>query len=300
MTPERRRQIVCRVQHALDVSERRACNATGQPRSTQRYEPTPRDGEIELVKKMKELAKENPRYGYRRIWARLREEGYQVNRKKVHRLWRREGLKVPRKQRKRRRLGSTENGSQRRRASHKDEVWCMDFVHDQTDDAKMLKILPILDEYTREWLGTSVERSIGAEGVIDTLEALFTDRGAPAHIRCDNGPEFIAEALKDWLATKGAKTLYIEPGAPWQNAYSESFNSRLRDEVLDREVFGSLTEAQVILGDHCHHYNHDRPHSSLGYLTPAAFAAKCQPLAESTAGTDETTANPRALIEVGT
>tara|TARA_Y100000031_G_C8184343_1_gene368158 strand:+ start:351 stop:1253 length:903 start_codon:yes stop_codon:yes gene_type:complete len=300
VTPARRRQVACRAQRELGVSERRACNAIGQPRSTQRHKPKPRDGEAELVKRMKELAKKNPRYGYRRICACLQREGYRVNRKRIHRLWRKEGLKVARKQRKRRRLGHSGNSVKLRKASHKDEVWCMDFVHDQTDDAKMVKVLPILDEYTREWLGTSVERSINAEGVIATLEALVATRGAPAHIRSDNGPEFIAEALKDWLATKGAKTLYIEPGAPWENAYSESFNSRLRDELLDRELFGSLAEAKVVLDDHRHHYNHDRPHSSLEYLTPVAFAAKCQPLAESTAMADGTTAHPRTLVQVGT
>jgi putative transposase len=257
----------------LGVSERRACRALGQPRSTQRYVGSERERDEALLLRIRELAREHPRYGYRRIGALLVREGWSVNRKRVHRLWRREGLKVPQVQRKRRRLGSSENGCTRHRAGRPNHVWSYDFVMDQTADGRRLKLLPIVDEYTRECLTIEVERSLVAEDVVSTLEYLFEVRGVPEHIRSDNGPEFIAEAVKAWLARRGSKTLYIEPGSPWENAYSETFNSRLRDELLDREVFETLKEAKVIVEDHRLDYNHRRPHSSLGYRTPAEFAA---------------------------
>jgi putative transposase len=258
---------------AFQVSERRACRALGVPRSSQRYVGAERGREEELLLRIRALARENPRYGYRRIRALLRREGWSVNLKRVHRLWRREGLKVPPVQRKRRRLGQSENGCSRRRSERPDHVWSYDFIHDQTADGRGLKLLPVVDEFTRECLTIEVERSLTAEDVVSTLEYLFEVRGVPEHIRSDNGPEFIAEAVKSWLARRGSKTLYIEPGSPWENAYSETFNSRLRDELLDREVFETLKEAKVILEDHRLDYNHRRPHSSLGYQTPAGFAA---------------------------
>jgi putative transposase len=225
---------------------------------------------------MIELARERPRYGYRRVTALLRREGWSVNRKRVHRLWRQAGLKVPQVQRKRRRLGSSDNSCTRRRSERPNHVWSYDFIDDQTADGRRLKVLPVVDEYTRECLTIEVERSLTAEDVVSTLEYLFEVRGEPEHIRSDNGPEFIAEAVKGWLARRGSKTLYIAPGSPWEDAYSETFNSRLRDELLDREVFESLKEAKVLLEDHRLDYNHRRPHSSLGYRTPAEFAAACQ------------------------
>jgi transposase InsO family protein len=276
VSPARRRQAVERVVKALGVSERRACRALGQPRSTQRYSGTGPERDEALLLRIRDLAREHPRYGYRRITALLRREGWSVNRKRVHRLWRREGLKVPQVQRKRRRLGHGENGCTRRRAERPNHVWSYDFILDQTADGRPLKILPIVDEYTRECLTIEVERGMTAEDVVSTLEYLFEVRGVPGHIRSDNGPEFIACAVKGWLARRGAGPLYIEPGSPWENAYSETFNSRLRDEVLDREVFETLTEAKVLLEDHRLDYNHRRPHSSLGYRTPAEFAVACQ------------------------
>ncbi len=273
MSPARRRQAVERAVKALGVSERRACRALGQPRSTQRYVGTEREREEELLLRIRTLARENPRYGYRRIKALLVREGWSVNLKRVHRLWRREGLKVPQVQRKRRRLGQGENSCSRRRSERPNHVWSYDFIHDQTADGRGLKMLPVVDEFTRECLTIEVERSLVAEDVISTLEYLFEVRGVPEHIRSDNGPEFIAEAVKGWLARRGSKTLYIAPGSPWENAYSETFNSRLRDELLDREVFETLKEAKVIVEDHRLDYNHRRPHSSLDYLTPAEFAA---------------------------
>jgi transposase InsO family protein len=260
---------------AFQVSERRACRALGVPRSSQRYVGTEREREEELLLRIRELARENPRYGYRRIKALLVREGWSVDLKRVHRLWRREGLKVPQIQRKRRRLGSSENGRTRHRAERPNHVWSYDFVMDQTAEGRRLKVLPVVDEYTRECLTIEVERSLVAEDVVSTREYLFEVRGVPEHIRSDNGPEFIAEAVRAWLARRGSKTLYIEPGSPWENAYSETFNSRLRDELLDREVFETLKEAKVILEDHRLDYNHRRPHSSLGYRTPAEFAAAC-------------------------
>ena len=226
-----------------------------------------------MSKRVLELAALNPRYGYRRITAILRREGWCVNRKRIHRIWRREGLKVPIKQRKRRRLGASDNACQRRRAAAKNHIWTYDFVMDQTADGRRLKMLPILDEHTRACLTVEVARHFTAQDIIRTLSRLFTERGAPGFIRSDNGPEFIATAVKEWLAASGVATLYIEPGSPWENAYAESFNSRFRDELLDRELFTSLMEAKVLVTDYVTGYNHERPHSALAYRTPAAFAA---------------------------
>jgi putative transposase len=247
-----------------------------QPRSSQRYEGRKADRDHALVERMIELSRENPRYGYRRVWALLRREGWKVNKKRVHRLWRREGLKIPEgKQRKRRRLleGTSENGCTRRGAEHKDHVWSYDFVMDLTEDGRRLKMMPVVDEYTRECLSIEVERSITAEDVVSILASLFRRRGEPAFIRSDNGPEFIAKAVKRWLGLSGVRTLYIEPGSPWENAYSETFISRFGDELLKREVFADLLEAKALVEDYRGHYNHHRPHSALGYQTPAEFAA---------------------------
>jgi putative transposase len=276
VSPTRRREAVQQVQKKLAVSERRACQTVGQPRSTQRYRLRKRDRDRLLVRRMYALVRQHPRYGYRRIWALLRGEGHRVNRKKVYRLWRQEGFKVPRKQRKRTRLGRSANGIVRRRADFMNHVWCYDFVKDQTVDGRPLKFLPIEDEYTRECLTIETARSITAEDVIKILDELFTIRGAPRHIRSDNGPEFIAVAIRTWLAGAGVETLYIEPGSPWENAYSESFNSRFRDELLNREQFATVLEARVLTEDYKLEYNHRRPHSALDYQTPAAFAASCR------------------------
>lgn len=275
MSPTRRREAVDRTQDALEVSERRACEVIGQPRSTQRYVPKAPDRDRPLVKRMRELVRAHPRYGYRRVTALLRSDGWKVNRKRVYRLWRAEGWKVSKRQRKKRRLGTSANGIVRHRAAHKNHVWCYDFVKDQTTDGRPLKFLPIEDEYTRECLALEVDRSITAKDVIDTLAYLVELRGAPKYIRSDNGPEFIAQAIRDWLKAAGVETLYIAPGSPWENAYSESFNSRLRDELLNRELFTSLAEARVVSEDYRLEYNHRRPHSALGYQAPAAFASAC-------------------------
>ncbi len=243
-------------------------------RSSQRYASTKADKDAALVEKMAVLSRENPRYGYRRVWVLLGREGWAVNKKRVQRLWREADLKVPAKERKRKRLGTSENGCTRRRAEYIDHVWSYDFAMDTTEDGRRLKIMPVVDEYSRECLALEAERSITAEDVVEILDRLFTERGKPAYIRSDNGPEFIAAAVKRWLGACGVGTLYVEPGSPWENAYSETFISRMRDELLNREVFANLKEAQVLAGDYREHYNHHRPHGALGYLTPAEFAAR--------------------------
>jgi len=258
------------------VSERRACGVLGQPRQTQRYRPRVQEPERRLVERMLALVREHPRYGYRRIWALLRREGWSVNRKRVYRLWRREGLKVPQKARKKRHLGHSANGCVRRRAEHPDHVWAWDFIFDRTTSGRSLKWLSIVDEYTRECLALVVARSMTAEDVLDVIAELFVVRGVPGHLRSDNGPEFIARALRRWLEWTDAKTLYIAPGAPWENGYAESFHSRLRDELLNVEEFANLAEARVLAERWQLEYNHRRPHSALGYQTPAEFAAGCR------------------------
>ena len=282
MTAAQRRQVVRHLRDTFGVSERRACRVLGQPRSTQRQTPKAKEEEGRLVARMLELVREHPRYGYRRIWALLRREGWGVNRKRVHRLWRKQGLKVPRKQRKKRRLGSSANSCVRRPAEHKDHVWAWDFLHDRTSDGGPLKWLTLVDEYTRECLALEVGRGMTAKGVTEVLAGVVRERCAPAHIRSDNGPEFIARAIRAWMAGAGLETLYVDPGAPWENGYAESFNSKVRDELLNAEEFTSLLEARVLGKEWKREYNQVRPHSSLGYRTPAEFGASC-PRANSAA-----------------
>jgi putative transposase len=264
---------VTHVRKQLDVSERRACLVLEQPRSSQRYRSQPREGEAELVKRMLELVKRHPRYGYRFVWALLRSEGFRINRKRVYRLWRREGLKVPVKRHKKRRLGTSENGIVRHRATHADHVWTWDFVHDRTEDGRPLKWLSIVDEHTRECLTLEVRRSFKSGDVIEVLRELFLTRGTPGHIRSDNGPEFIAQAIGEWLGKAKVRTLYVAPGSPWENGYAEGFHSRVRDELLDSELFTCVAEAKMLSEQWRLEYNHRRPHSSLGYVAPAVFAA---------------------------
>lgn len=263
------------MQSGLRVSERRACQVLGQSRSTQRYAPREDEEEQRLVKRMLELVREHPRYGYRFLTALLRREGWSVNRKRVYRLWQHEGLQVPKKQRKKRRLGTAAGGCIRRRAEHKDHVWAWDFVFDRTENGRSIKWLSIIDEHTRECLALEVNRRMTSEDALDVLRDLFVIRGVPRCIRSDNGPEFIARAIRKFLAAAGVETLYIEPGSPWQNGYAESFHSRLRSELLDAEVFENVAAAQSLASSWWADYNHHRPHSALGYRTPAEFAAGC-------------------------
>lgn len=225
-----------------------------------------------MVKRMRAIAGQNPRYGYRFAWACLRREGWHINRKRVYRLWRREGLKVARKQHKKRRLGVSKNSCARKKPERKDHIWAWDFIHDRTASGGPLKWLTIIDEFTRECLALKVGRSIKAEDVKDQLIWLFMVRRVPEHIRSDNGPEFIANSIRRWLERAEVEALYVEPGAPWENGYAEAFHSRLRDELLNAEEFRDVREARALADEWRRHYNEERPHSSLGYLTPAEFA----------------------------
>jgi len=263
------------LQQTFEVSQRRACRVLGQHRSTQRKRPAAKEGEERLVKRMLELVRLHPRFGYRRVWALLRREGWRVNRKRVYRLWRKQGLKVPRRQRKKRRLGSSVNGCVRRPAEYRGHVWAWDFLHDRTSDGRPLKWLTVVDEFTRECVALEVGRGMTAAGVAAVLDGVVAERGAPEHIRSDNGPEFIAKAIRSWMSSAGVTTLYIEPGSPWENGYAESFNSKVRDELLNVEEFTSLLEARVLGREWRRAYDHERPHSSLGYMTPAEFSQVC-------------------------
>ena len=225
------------------------------------------------------LAQQYGRYGYRRITALLRDAGWVVNAKRVERIWRREGLKVPAKQPKLSRLWLNDGSCIRLRPEHRNHVWSYDFVEDRTHDGRKFRMLNVVDEFTRECLAIRVARKLKAVDVIDVLSDLFILRGVPGHVRSDNGPEFIAQAVQDWIKAVGARTAYIAPGSPWENGYVESFNARLRDELLDAEIFYSLREAQIIIESWRRHYNTVRPHGSIGYRPPApevfvpAFAA---------------------------
>jgi putative transposase len=264
---------VTHVRAQLNQPERRVCRVLGQPRSTQRYRAVPREGDEPLIRRMHELVRAHPRRGYRMIWGMLRLEGWRVNRKRVYRLWRREGLKVPSPRHKRTRLGHSENGILRRRPEHPDHVWGVDFIHDRDQAGRPLKWLSVVDEFTRECLALEVARSITARGAAEVLIGVFTTRGVPRHIRSDNGPEFIAGTIRRLAGLTGVENLYVAPGAPWENGYAESFHSRLRDELLNAEVFADVREARALAAAWKHEYNHHRPHSSLGYVPPAAFAA---------------------------
>ena len=256
------------------VSERRACGLTSQHRSSQRYQRKLLPEEAVLRQRLQLLARRHPRYGYRRIHAILRREGFACNRKRVQRLWRDEGLRLPAKTRRRRR-GPRMPGHLT--AACPDQVWAIDFVSDRTADGRPLKILTVTDEHTREALATPAARRMGADETVQALEQAAWRRGsAPDYIRCDNGPELIAEALKDWCRFNQVTTGYIQPGAPWQNPYAESFNGHLRRELLDMESFNTLYEAQILINDWRQQYNHYRPHQSLNYQTPAEYARHCR------------------------
>jgi transposase InsO family protein len=244
----------------------------GQARATQRLRQLVSGEEERLVADITALATRYGRYGYRRITALLKEKGWQVNHKRVERIWRQEGLKVPQKQPKRGRLWLNDGSCVRLRPEHKDHVWSYDFMTERTSDGRSFRILNIIDEYTRECLAIRVERRLTSEDVLDKLYDLFLLRGVPEHIRSDNGPEFTARAVRKWLCRMGVKTLFIEPGSPWENGYIESFNGKLRDELLDREIFTTLTEARLLLAQWKREYNQVRPHSAKGYKPPAPEA----------------------------
>lgn len=259
------------IQAELHVSQRRACQVLSQARNTQRRKETPTRDEAALTKDITALAARYGRYGYRRITALLKENGWRVNHKQVQRIWRQQGLKVP-KQPKRGRLWLNDGSCIRLRPERKDHVWSYDFVMARTTDGRPFRILNIIDEYTRECLSCLVGRKIKADDVIGELFNLFVLRSIPEHIRSDNGSEFTAKEIRKWLGRIGVKTLYIEPGSPWENGYIESFNGKMRDELLNRELFTTLTEAKVLIAAWRREYNGVRPHSALGYRPPAPDA----------------------------
>jgi transposase InsO family protein len=255
------------------VSKRRACQLVGQHRSTQRYESQPPEFELTLVKRMNELAAKHPRWGYRTVWALLREEGFQVNHKRIERLWRLEGHRVParRKNHGQKAVGGSAGGTWATQATRPNDVWSWDFVAARTEDGQQLRILNIVDEYTRRCLACRVARNIGSRDLIDELETVFEKHGKPNRIRSDNGREFISETLADWLRERNVGQLFIAKGSPQQNAYVERFNGTMRNEVLHGELFRSVLEAKVVLHQWVAQYNTIRPHRGLGYLTPQQF-----------------------------
>jgi len=257
------------VKEKLSISERRVCRVIGQPRSTQRHHPIVRDDEEHLRKEIIHLAGRYGRYGYRRITALLKQEGFRVNHKRVETIWRQEGLKVPKKQPKRGRLWFNDGSCVRLRPTHRNHVWSYDFVSDRTHDGRPIKILTVIDEYSRQCLAIVVERSLRSYDVLDCLAELFVKHGPPEHIRSDNGSEFTARVTRQWLKRLGVRTLFIEPGSPWENGYNESFNGKLRDELLKGEIFYTLQEAKILIERWRLEYNTFRPHSSLNYLPPA-------------------------------
>ncbi|WP_342111327.1 IS3 family transposase [Methylobacterium sp. SI9] len=269
LSPARRRACVDYVVAEHGVSERLACRVLGQHRSTQRKRVVVVEDEAALTAAIVALALQYGRYRYRRITALLRRDGWTVNVKRVERIWRREGLKVPVRQPKRSRLWLNDGSCVRLRPERPDHVWSYDFVEHRTHDGRKYRMLNVLDEFTRECLAIRVSRKLKAHDVIDVLSDLFSLRGVPSHIRSDNGPEFIAQSVRDWIAAVGSETAYIEPGSPWENGYCESFNAKLRDELLNGEVFYTLKEASVVIEQWRTHYNSIRPHSSLGYCPPA-------------------------------
>ena len=261
-----------RVCDCLHISQRRACQVLGQARSTQRRNPYVGAEEERLTKDIISLATKYGRYGYRRITSLLNSDCWNVNHKRVERIWRREGLKVPKKQPKRGRLWLNDGSCIRLKPEYKDHVWSYDFMVERTTNGRSFRILNIIDEFTRECLRVKVNRKISSQDVIEELFNLFIFRGIPEHIRSDNGPEFTARAIRRWLARLGVKTLFIEPGSPWENGYIESFNGKMRDELLNREIFTTLEEAKVLIEQWRREYNQVRPHSSLGYRPPAPEA----------------------------
>lgn len=259
------------------IPERRACRVLGQPRSTQRYQRKLPDDEAALTQAIVHLASQYGPYGYRQVIALLRPDGWRVNHKRAERIWRCEVLKVPKKQPPRRRLWLTDGSCVRLRAEHPNHVWACDFMATRTVDGRPVKLLTIVDESTRECVAIDLERRLQSDDVLYRLAELFVQRGVPQHIRSDNGPEFAAKAVRSWLARVGVQTLFITPGSPWENGYIESFNGKLRDDLLDRELFDALWEVKVLTERWRQTYNQIRPHSALGYRPPVpeTFAPRC-------------------------
>ena len=286
------------MQAHLDVSERRACSVINQHRSTQRKVPTGRPDDDALIADIIRLASQYGRYGYRRITALLHSEGWHVNPKRVQRIWRREGLKVPQKQPKRGRLWLNNGSCIRLRAAYPGHVWSYDFVMDRTHDGKAFRMLTVIDEFTRQSLAIHVDRKLNSESVLECIAELFVKHGPPDHIRSDNGAEFTAHVVRAWLGRIGVKTLFIAPGSPWENGYNESFNGKLRDELLNMEIFYTLKEAKVLIERWRQHYNTIRPHSSLGYKPPAPETILPRPAVQAyaTLQPEQLGINPRQTL----
>jgi transposase InsO family protein len=274
------------VDHAQNqgMSERRACRLVNQPRGTQRYQLTQREDEDALTQAIIEFASLYGRYGYRRITALLKRDGWRVGKDRVERIWRREGLKVPQKQKPRRRLWLNDGSCVRLRPERSNHVWSYDFVSAKTYDGRTVRMLNLIDEYSRECLLIRSERRWSSAKVIEALADVMVMKGVPDHLRSDNGPEFVAKELRKWLANTGTKASYIEPGSPWENGYCESFNSKLRDEFLNGEIFYSMKEIRVLAERWRVHFNTIRPHSSLGYRPPAPAAWIATSLGHGEAG----------------
>jgi putative transposase len=258
-------------------AERRACRLAQQPRSTQRYQARIDYEERRIRQRLHELAKKHPGSGYRRMTKLLGREGMKINKKRVQRLWREEGLRNPLRKRRKRARGHSGNSCAMKKAEYKNHVWSWDFTMDETADGRMLKWFSVLDEFTRESLVLEVERRMKAKDVVAILTRMEARHGAPGAIRSDNGPEFIARTVRKWLAARNVGPMYIAPGSPWENGYSESFNSRMKAEFADREIFGSLLEAKVLGAEYQRYWNQERLHSGIGYQTPAEFAAELGP-----------------------
>ena len=269
VSPSVRKAAAWHIEEELEYSERRACEVAQISRGALRYVHRIRPDEPSLRESIREVAYEHKRYGYRRAWTTLRREGATVGRNRVHRIWKAEGLQLPRQRPKRRRYAK---GEVARKAEYRNHVWTYDFMQDRTVKGGRLRILNVVDEYTRECHAARVEKSMPARKVIDTLSWLFLLYGAPEYIRSDNGPEFIAEAVKAWLKERGCGTIYIERGCPWENPYIESFNGKMRDECLNMEIFANGEEAREIVENWRVEYNERRPHSALGWQTPSEFA----------------------------
>lgn len=271
VTPNQKRVAVLALVDEFGVSQRRACAVVGQYRSTQRHCLVRSSEEMGLRQRIRALAVKYPRYGYRRVHVMLLRDGYQVNRQRVQRLWRLEGLRVQRPKRRKPKATRVPIVVRGRYPNH---VWTIDFQFDETADGRPVKILNVTDEFTREALATNAARRITAAGTMAVLDQICEHRRAPQFLRMDNGPEFIADTLRDWCKERHIQSNYCDPGSLWQNGRIESFNSHLRDELLTREVFDSMWEIRFMLEEHRNNYNHYRPHSALSYLTPVEFTSK--------------------------
>jgi putative transposase len=272
VSPPAKRRAVRHLMAEREYSERRACQLVGISRSSARYTPQPKPEEEAFKQQVRQLAQQHPNYGYRRITALLRREGSSVNYKRVQRVWQQEGLQLPRRKPRKRRYGP--QGEVVNKAQYRNHVWSYDFLEEHTVKGKRIRILAVMDEFTRECLALLVDRSITSDKVVDLLDWLFQIYGIPQHLRSDNGPELVAHKVQNWLARQGCQTLYISPGSPWENAYIESFIGKFRKECVDRYLFYTLEETRNIIETWREEYNQYRPHSALNYLSPTAFAAQ--------------------------